>query len=195
MTKVAATDVAVHELIARRWSPRAFADRSITEAQLDRLLEAARWAPSSFNGQPWAFLVATREEADNFARLLGCLVEFNQTWARSASALAIAVAQLNFSHNQQPNRHAWYDLGLAVGNLTVQATAEGLFVHQMGGFNPAQARAEFRIPDGWEPVAALAIGYLGDPQQLPDGLRERELAAPQRKPRASFVFRGQWGEA
>lgn len=195
MTKVAATDIAVHDLIARRWSPRAFADRSVTGDQLDRLFEAARWAPSSFNGQPWAFVVATREETANFARLLGCLVEFNQTWAKSASVLALAVAQLNFSHNQQPNRHAWYDLGLAVANLTLQATAEGLFVHQMGGFNPAQARAEFRIPEGWEPVAALAIGYLGDPNQLPVNLRERELAPSQRKPRASCVFRGSWGDA
>lgn len=193
MSKTAANDYPIHDLLKRRWSPRAFADRPIEPEKLLSLLEAARWAPSSYNEQPWAFVVATRDQPEDYARLLGCLIEFNQTWAKAAPVLVLTFAHLSFERNQQANRHSYHDLGLAVGALTVQATAEGLAVHQMAGISVEKIRQTFAPPAGWDPVSAVAIGYAGDPETLPKELRERELAAPTRKALASFVFAGAWG--
>jgi nitroreductase len=184
----------VHELIRRRWSPLAFSERPVEREKLLTVLEAARWAPSSFNEQPWAYLVATRDNADEFAKLLGCLVEGNVTWAQHAPVLMLSVARLTFDRNGQPNRHAWHDLGAASAYLSLQATDLGLFVHQMAGILPAQAKSVFAIPDGFEPVAGIAVGYPGDPAQLPDNLRQRQLAPRGRKELASFVFAGRWGQ-
>ena len=193
MSKTAANDYPIHDLLKRRWSPRAFADRPVEPDKLRSLLEAARWAPSSFNEQPWAFVVATHAQPEDYARVLGCLVEFNQSWAKAAPVLMLTFAHLSFDRNGQPNRHAYHDVGLAMANLTVQATAEGLAVHQMAGIVPDKARATFHVPDGWDPVSGVAIGYPGDPNTLSDELRARELAAPTRKPLRSFVFSGDWG--
>jgi nitroreductase len=159
------------------------------------LLEAARWAPSSSNEQPWSFIVASKEEPAEFARMLGCLVEFNQSWAKEAPVLLLSIARLNFASSGKPNRHALHDVGQAIASLTVQAMAEGLFVHQMAGFDAEKARREFAIPEGYEPVAVAAIGYLGDANSLPDKLRERELAPRQRKPLKEFVYEGTWGQS
>lgn len=185
-------ELAIHELLARRWSPRAFADRPVASAVLLRLLEAARWAPSSYNAQPWAFLVATRDRPEEYARVLNCLISFNQTWAATAPVLVLTAARTTFEHNGVQNAHAWHDVGQAVAHLTVQAAAEGLYVHQMAGILPERARQEFLIPRDWEPVTAVALGYLGDPAGLPESLRQRESAARQRKPLESFVFGGSW---
>jgi nitroreductase len=193
MTKTALNDYPIHDLLRRRWSPRAFADRLVEPDKLRSLVEAARWAPSSYNEQPWAFVVATRDRPEEFARVLDCLVEGNQVWAKSAAVLMLTFAHLAFDRNGQPNRHAFHDVGLAMGNLTVQATAEGLAVHQMAGIVVEKARATFHAPEGWDPVAGAAIGYYGDPNTLPDALRKRELAAPTRKPLRSFVFSADWG--
>lgn len=195
MAKVARNDSPIHDLLRNRWSPRSFADRPIEPAKLRSLLEAARWAPSSYNEQPWAFLVATRDQPQEYQRLLCCLVEFNQSWAYSAPVLMLAVAHLVFDRNQKENRHAFHDVGLAVGNLTLQATAEGLGVHQMAGILVDKVRQEYGLPADWEPVSGIAIGYPGDPDQLSEQLREREVAPPARKPLSSFVFTGQWGRA
>ena len=195
MSRLANTDHPIHDLLRKRWSPRAFADRPVERDKLLRVLEAGRWAPSSFNGQPWAFLVATKDDSAEFAKLLNCLIDFNQSWAKEAPVLMLTVAQLNFEHNGKPNRHAHHDVGLAAGNLTVQATAEGLFVHQMAGILPDTAREVYGIPDGWEPLTGIALGYLGDPATLPEKLREREAAPSPRKPLSSFVFTGGWGKA
>jgi nitroreductase len=192
MAKLARADHPIHDLLQRRWSPRAFADRAVEATKLQRLFEAARWTASSYNEQPWAFVVATRDQADAYARLLGCLVEFNQSWARSAPMLMVTAAHLTFDKNGQPNRHAFYDLGAAMAQLTMQATAEGLFVHQMAGILPDKARQFLNIPEGWEAVSGVALGYLGDPATLPDKLRERELEESVRKPLADFVFAGAW---
>jgi nitroreductase len=191
--KTAQNDYPIHDLLKRRWSPRAFADRPVEPDELRSLLEAARWAPSSFNEQPWAFVVATRDRPEDFARVLGCLVEGNQAWAKAAPVLMLTFAHLSFDRNGQPNRHAYHDIGLAVGNLTVQATADGLCVHQMAGIVPAKVRATFHVPEGWDPVSGVAVGYPGDPNSLPEPLHQRELATPTRKPLKSFVFDGDWG--
>lgn len=195
MNKPAPVDPPVHDFIRQRWSPRAFADRDLEPGVLRSLLQAAQWAPSCFNEQPWAFIVATRDQPEAFAELLGCLVPGNQTWAKSAPLLMLTAAKLAFDHNGKPNRHALHDVGLAVAQLTLQATSLGLGVHQMAGIDRGKARETYGIPESWDPVTAVAVGHFGDPQSLPEGLRERELGPRKRKPLADFVFAGGWGQA
>ena len=193
MHKPAPSDFPVHELIRERWSPRAFADKPVPHEVLRSIFEAARWAPSSNNEQPWAYLVASREDKENFEEALSVLVEFNVNWAKGAPVLAIAVARLTFAKNNAPNRNAQYDTGAASAMLSVEATARGLAVHQMAGFNPEKARQVYGIPQGWEAIAAIAIGYPGDPASLPPPLKDREMAPRTRKPIAEFVMTGHWG--
>lgn len=193
MERPAETDHPVHDLIRRRWSPRAFADRPVEPEKLCRLLEAARWAASSYNEQPWSFLVATRDNPEAFDKTVGCLVEGNVPWASKAPVLMLSVAHLTFERNGKPNRHALHDVGLAMGNFVLEATALGLFVHQMAGFHVDKAREVFAIPDSHEPVAMIAVGYAGDLDSLPEPYRERELSPRTRKPLADFVFTGNWG--
>jgi nitroreductase len=193
MEKPAPTDVPIHELIARRWSPRAFSERTVEAATLRCLFEAARWAPSSNNEQPWRFLVAVKENQEEFDRLLACLLEGNRKWACRAAVLILSVASLRFEDGGKPNRHALHDTGLATENLLLQATALGLVAHPMAGFDGEKARADCRIPQGFEPVAMIALGYPGDPSVLPDYLREREVKGRERRPVGEFVFAAQWG--
>ncbi|TLY22155.1 MAG: nitroreductase [Nitrospirae bacterium] len=194
MEKPAVTHYPIHDLLKRRWSPRAFSDRRVEPATLRSLLEAARWAPSSFNEQPWSFIVATKDDQTEFGRLLSCLVEGNIQWAQHAPVLMVSVARLSFEDNGKPNRHALHDVGQAVANLIVQATAVGLMVHQMAGILPDMIRELYSLPEGYEPVAGIALGYPGDPQKLPESLRQRELAPRERKPLTEFVFSGRWGK-
>ncbi|HYL84821.1 MAG TPA: nitroreductase family protein [Candidatus Angelobacter sp.] len=193
MQKLAPSDFPVHELIRERWSPRAFAEKPIPAATLRSLFEAARWAPSSSNEQPWAYIVATKDDRENFDKVLGALVEFNAGWAKHAAVLAIAVVKLAFAKNHAPNRNAQYDTGAATALLSMEATAHGLSVHQMAGFDPEKARQAFGIPLGWEAIAAMAIGYPGNPETLPQPLKDRELAPRMRKPISEFVMTGSWG--
>ena len=193
MQKPAVTDAPVHELIKNRWSPRAFSEKPVPPEVLRSLFEAARWAPSSNNEQPWAYLVATKDDAENFAKMLAVLVEFNIGWAKHAPVLALSVAHLKSNRDGKPNRVAVHDVGSASAQLTFEANARGLLVHQMAGFDAEKARQTFAIPADWEPVAALAIGYPGNPESLPDKLRERELAPRTRKPAGEFVMTGSWG--
>jgi nitroreductase len=192
MQKPASTEAPIHELIRARWSPRAFSEKSVPAEILRSLFEAARWAPSSNNEQPWAYLVATKEDPENFAEMLGVLVEFNADWAKQAPVLALSLAHLK-TRDGKPNRVALHDVGSASGQLTFEANSRGLFVHQMAGFHGEKARETFGIPADWEPVAAMAIGYPGNPDSLPQKLRERELAPRTRKPLKEFVMTGTWG--
>ena len=193
MNKPAPVDYPVHELIQNRWSPRAFSDKAVPREVLRSLFEAARWAPSSNNEQPWAYVVATKDDPENFEKALGCLVEFNANWAKKAPVLAIAVAELAFAKNNAPNRNAFYDVGAASLQLSIEATARGLVIHQMAGFDPETAKEAFNIPPGWEPIAAMAIGYPGDASSLPEPYQTREKATRTRKPIREFVMSGQWG--
>ena len=192
--KQAATDHPILGLLAERWSPYGFEARPVSEADLRSLFEAARWAASSYNEQPWNYLVATRENSPEFGRLLSCLAEANQAWAKTAPVLVLGVVSLRFARNNQDNRAAVHDLGLAAGNLVVEATARGLSVHQMIGILPDKAREVYQIPAHFEAWTAMAIGYKADPAKLPDALKERDLAPRQRKPLSKFVFTGQWGQ-
>jgi nitroreductase len=160
---------------------------------LRTLFEAARWAPSSSNLQPWAYIVGTKDDQENFQKVLDTLVEFNAGWAKHAPVLVLSIAQVKNPKDGSPNRHAFHDVGSASAQLTFQAVSQGLLVHQMAGFDPNTARETFKIPADWEAVAAMAIGYPGDPNSLPEKLRERELAPRSRKPLAEFVIAGDWG--
>ena len=195
--KTAQTDHPVLDLIRKRWSPRAFADRPVEREKLLSVLEAARWASSSNNRQPWRFVVTRRGEA-SFDKLLDCLREGNISWAKHAPVLILSAAETEFpARGDKPareNRHALHDVGAAVNTLTLQATALDLYVHQMAGFYPEKAAEAFEIPEEFEPVAVLALGYLGNPDDLPKPLRERERAERSRKPLSELVFGESFGE-
>jgi nitroreductase len=177
----------VEHLIRRRWSPRAFADKEVSADDLKKLFEAARWAASSFNEQPWRFLVGRRGD-ETYKKIFGALVEFNQSWAKSAPVLVLSVAKKTFSANGQPNRYGLHDTGAATTLLSLQATANGLHTHSMAGFDAEQARASFAIPSDYDIGAVTALGYFGDPESLPDQMQKTEVAPRQRKPLEEFVF-------
>jgi nitroreductase len=186
----AQADHPIHDLLSERWSPRAFADRPVEEFKLHSLFEAARWAASGGNQQPWHFIVASKENADDHARLVDTLWERNAIWAQNAPVLILVVAKLY----DRPGKEyiSFYDVGMAAGNLVTQAVHLGLVTHQMGGFDADKARASLGIPDGYQPLTMMALGYPDTPDKLPDDLRERELAPRSRKPQEEFVFRGRW---
>lgn len=192
MEKPAQANSPIHELIARRWSPRAFSEQPVEPTKLRSLFEAARWAPSCNNAQPWRFLIATNDRPEDYRRLLDCLVDGNRKWAQCAPVLILSVAKLAFDDGS-PNRHALHDVGLATENLALQATALGLAAHPMAGFHIDKARKDLAIPDGYEPVAMIAVGYPGDPGVLPDRLRDRELAPRSREALTNLVYGGSWG--
>jgi nitroreductase len=172
-----------------------FADRPVSEADLCSLFEAARWAASSYNEQPWSYIVATKENPELFQQLLSCLIDANHFWAKDAPVIALGIVSHKFTRNQENNRAAVHDLGLATSNLVVEATAREICVHQMIGILPDKARDLFEIPEGYEAWTAMAIGYQGDPMTLPDALKERDLMPRQRKPLEQFVFSGKWGNS
>ncbi len=195
MIKQATPDHPVHELIARRWSPYGFDEQPVAREEVCALFEAARWAASSFNEQPWRYIVALREDAEEFGRLLSCLAGQNQAWAGSAPVLALGVVRLHFERNDAPNAVALHDLGLASGNLSLEATARGISVHQMRGILPDRARELYRVPPRFEAITELAIGYAASPDTLTGPLRERDLSPRARRPLGEFVFSGAWGKA
>lgn len=174
----------MHELIQSRYSPRAFSDRSVPIETIRIVMEAARWSASSRNEQPWRFVVAHREDdEEGFARMFDCLNPGNREWAHAAPVLVLSIASMHLARNGKPNRHARHDVGLAVSQMTIQAAALGLMVHQMGGFDGERARTTFEIPEGFEPVTAIAIGYPGEEERRPRT----------RRPLSETVFKGRFG--
>jgi nitroreductase len=176
---------AVHELIRSRWSPRSFSARPVTDEDLAVVFEAARWAASSYNEQPWRFFVARKSNAAAYAKILGLLSPFNQEWAKQAPVLFITAAKRTFSHNGAPNLHALHDAGQALANLMTQATALGLHAHAMAGFDRERARKELGVPGDYELGAAVALGYLAPPA---------EIAPRKRKPLNEIVFGAGWDQ-
>ena len=174
------TDYPIHRLMEERWSPVVYSDEPVEEEKLQILFEAARWAPSCYNEQPWSFYLGEG--------VLDCLVDANRAWAQYAPVLGISVAHLKFAKNGKPNRHAHHDVGLAMGALILQAVDLDLSVHQMAGFSVEKARELLGLDEDHDPVAAFAIGYRADPKSLPD-LTERELTVGSRKKQGEFLFR------
>jgi nitroreductase len=183
----------IPDLLLKRWSPRAFADREVAASDLEKIFLAAGWAASSYNEQPWRFLVG-RKGDETYKKIFDSLVEFNQMWAKSAPVLVLSAAKKTFSHNASANKFGLYDTGAASALLMLQAIALGLHTHSMAGFDSEKARASFGIPEDYEIGAVTALGYLGDPNSLPDQMREKELEPRTRKPVAEFVF-SEWETA
>jgi len=171
-----------------RWSPRSFSDREVTPSDLAKIFAAARWAASSFNEQPWRFLVGVRNSG-TYNKIFSTLVGFNQGWAGKAPVLILGAASTKFTHNGSPNAHALYDLGAAASCLQLQATALGLSTHQMAGYDQAAARTALAIPDDFLLGAVIALGYQGEPAALSQQqLIAMEVSPRQRKPLKDFVF-------
>jgi nitroreductase len=195
LSKAANLSYPIHELLAKRWSPYAFSSQPVSDEDIRALFEAARWAASSYNEQPWRYIVATRKDSEEFDRLVSCLVEGNQPWAKLAPVLALGCVALKFVRNGQLNAAAEHDLGTASACLTLEASARGLFVHQMIGILPNRARELYQIPEDFKALTGLAIGYIGNSDDLPERYKERDLAPRSRKPHSEFVFGGRWGTA
>jgi nitroreductase len=189
----APADHPIEANIRRRWSPRSFAETPVSASALNSLLEAARWSASCFNWQPWNFIVLRRvEEAAGHDKLFGCLSPNNQGWAGKAPVLMLAVAKTTAPTDGSANKYAWYDTGAAVANLAAQAGPLGLQVHSMAGFDAAKAREAFGIPEGFDPVCALAVGHPGPADVLPEALKARETGPRVRRKLEEFVFFGGW---
>lgn len=174
--------------IKNRFSPRAFSNKKVENEKMMALFEAARWAPSSYNGQPWRFIYATQDNKELWDKLFDALGEFNQIWVKNAPVLVMVVARKTYEHNQQEYKHNWHDVGLAVGNMANQATEMGLYMHQMGGFDYQKAAENINLPDELEPVSMIAIGYKGDITVLPEDFQKMENQPRTRKSLDEIVF-------
>jgi nitroreductase len=194
MDNPAKNDFPILDQLRNRWSPRAFSSRPVPPESLASLLEAARWAPSTYNSQPWRFIIAVRKQNQaQYDCAFACLNEWNQGWAGPAPVLMFVVAKMQFE-NGKDNLHASYDAGQAVASLTVQATTLGLFVHQMAGISHADVTKTYALPNGFAPICGVAIGYPGDVDSLDSELKGKELAERERKPLAEIAFSGSWGQ-
>jgi nitroreductase len=192
--KLADTDYPIHELLQKRWSPRAFSEKSIDTELLNQLFEAARWAPSSYNEQPWRFIVAQKEDHEAYEKLASVMNEFNQSWATDAPVLVLALTKTTFDLDGRDNPHAGHDLGQAIAHLTFEATKNDLYVHQMAGISPEKARELYNISKDYNPMTMFAIGYKGQPESLSDKMRKQETSPRIRKDLDEIVFDGEWEE-
>lgn len=197
MEKPAITQAPIHDIIAHRWSPRAYDEnKAVSQEQIISLLEAARWAPSCFGDEPWRFIVCDKnKEATAWENALACLVPGNQAWANNAPVLILICADTLFGHNGKPNRWGDYDTGAAAVSLCLQATSMGLATHQMGGFDEEKARETFQVPAQFHMMSMLAVGYAADTDTLSDELKERELAPRKRKALGELFYDGVWNQS
>jgi nitroreductase len=185
--KAASTQYHVTDLIKNRFSPRAFSDKAITLDDVNTVLEAASWAPSAMNEQPWRYHVALKSNQTGFQKLVDLLVPGNTPWAKNASALVLCTTKLTYSQNQQPNGSTFHDTGMANQNLLLQALSMDIYAHVMGGFDKEKSKQVFNISNDYQPICIIALGYLGNAETLTTGFKERELAARTRKPLAEVV--------
>ena len=185
--KHATSDAPVEELLLSRWSPRSYTDQPVTAADLNTLFTAAAWAASSYNEQPWRFIVG-RKGDETYKKIFDSLAPMNQAWAKSAPVLFATFGKKTFTQNGQPNGYALHDTGAASATLSLQAQALGMHTHGMGGFDKETLRAFFGVPSDFEVGACWALGYLGDPDNVPDNFKESEKAPRTRKSLGSFVF-------
>lgn len=193
MEKPAITALDIHPVIKNRWSPRSFSDKAVSSEQLQRILEAARWAPSSFNEQPWRFIVGIKGD-ETYSKLYDCLVEFNQIWAGNAPVLVLAIGKKTSAKGEE-NTVYQYDVGQSMAYITLQAEAEGLKSHQMGGFSKTKARDLFNIPEDFNPMVMSAIGYQDEPEKLKPDFANMEKQPRARKPLSELVFSKKHGNS
>lgn len=177
------------EIIQERWSPYSFSSTPVEEFKLKAMFEAAGYAPSCNNEQPWMFVYSTQKEGKIFNDYLGFLVDSNRVWAKDAYALVISMARTKFSYNNKPNRHAFHDTGMAVSNLLIQALAMDIYVHQMAGYSVDKVKDYFKLNDDIEPVAMMAVGYMGDGVSLSPELLKRDEKRRPRKSANEFTFK------
>ena len=197
MKKPATTQAPVHDIIANRWSPRAYdASKPVSQAQIMSMLEAARWAPSCFGDEPWRFIVWDKnKDAAAWEKAFDCIVQGNQGWAKDAPVFVLICAGTLFEQNQKLNRWGAYDTGAAAVSLSLQATSMGLVTHQMGGFDGEKTRAAFNIPEQFEMMSMMAVGYIADVDALPEEAKERTLAPRKRKPLGELFYEGVWNQS
>lgn len=191
----AQTSVPIHDLLAKRWSPRAYdVNRTISREQLAALLEAARWAPSCNGDEPWRYLIFDKSrDAQGWQKAFDCLSENNRKWVKNVPVLMLSCAGSTFAHNGKPNRYGPHDTGAASACLALQGAAMGLAVHQMGGYDAAKARESFGIPEEYTPMAMIAVGYPASPDVLDEETKQKELKPRSRKPIAQQFFEKEWG--
>lgn len=193
MIKIPQTTYPVIDVIKQRWSARAFADKAIGDTEMNTLFEAASWSSSSSNRQPWRYLYAHKGEPE-FEQICETLAIGNQLWAKNAAVLVLSAAKMNFEDRPEvQNNHAFYDVGSANILLLLQAVTMGIYGHEMGGFSKEKVKEFFPIPEDWDYVCIIALGYLDEPESLEEPFRSRELTARSRKPLSEIVFKGQWG--
>jgi nitroreductase len=183
----------VLEVVAKRWSPRAYSSKSVEKEKLLTLFEAARWSASSYNEQPWRFIIATKDNLEAFHKLLGCVNDWNQKWARLAPVLVLTIAKKTFTTNGKPNKLAWHDVGQTVATLGLEAASHDLYIHQMAGIHPEKAKELYNIPDDFEAVTMFTVGYLGDIKDLPEEFHKGERRIRERKPLSELVFENEFG--
>lgn len=193
MTKVAKTSVEINPLLANRWSPRAFSEKAISDDLILKLIEAARWSPSASNLQPWHFIIGKKQD-ETYQKIFETLVEFNQLWAIHAPILILSCGERTGKDGSE-NQSFKYDVGQAVAHLTIQAMSDGIFVHQMAGYSKEKAIKLFQIPNHFEPLTVIALGYMGDPLILPSRMQVSEKAERVRKPLADLISQNIFGTA
>lgn len=194
MKKTAPTKFEIQSSLQERWSPRAFANKPVETEKIQSVFEAARWAASAFNEQPWRFLVGTNND-ETYKNILLTLIEWNQQWAQQAPVLVLNVAKRTFSHNGVNSVTFKYDLGQSVANMAIEIVHQGLISHQMSGFDPEKARELFNIPDDFQAISVIAIGYYGDIAKLPADFAEIESKPRTRKKFNELVFSDTFGNA
>lgn len=187
MTKKVNSEFPINKLSANRWSPRAFDDKKIEKEKLQSIFEAARWSASAFNAQPWRFFVGFKGD-ENYQKILNTLIEFNQLWAAKAPVLILNCYQINFSHDGKPNQTAQYDLGQAVAHYSLEAMNQGLYLHQMTGFDASKANKSFGLGVEVSAFSVTALGYLGSVESLPKDMQKMEIAEPKRMPQRDFIL-------
>ncbi|MGZ3863531.1 MAG: nitroreductase family protein [Bacteroidia bacterium] len=188
MIKTANTEYPVNDLIKNRWSARAFSNKEIDDNTLFTLFEAAGWAPSSNNEQPWRYIYAKRSDTESFNKIVDCLMAGNKPWAKNAAVLAVCFVKTTSGPENKPNPAAFHDAGLANATLMLQATALHIYGHMMGGYDKAKTKEVFGIPEGYDTVIVLALGYLDSPETLEEPFKTREVTPRTRKPLNEFLF-------
>jgi len=192
----APTTIAIHDLLKRRWSPRAFdPNRPVTREQLKVLLEAGRWAPSCNGDEPWRYLIWDKvRDPQGWQKAYDCLNENNKKWVKNVPLLMLSCAGSAFEATGKPNRWTQHDTGAASVSMALQAVAMGLVIHQMGGWDAEKARAAFAIPTEYTPMAMIAVGYQASPDILDEETKAKELRPRGRKPVAERFYEGGWGK-